>query len=218
MKKMLLACLVLAATMQGVLAQNLSFGPTIGVGHSWMTGFENVKFKPSVNVGGTLVYSFVSHWGVGADLRASFLEGVRTKTENGNASSEYKMNATFLRVPFKAYYFFGEYGDRVRPKLYAGPSLGFLLGGKTKLENTSGSTTNTIEGDTKDVLKSFDFGFVAGAGLNYRLKKNTWLNVDLNYQNGLVDMSETPNSFNATRNIGVNVGVTFPLGTVVPDK
>ena len=214
MKKMLFACLVSAAMMQGVSAQNLSFGPSIGVGHSWMTGFENVKFKPSVNVGGTLVYSFVSHWGVGADIRASFLEGVRTIDENGNTSFERKMNATYLRVPFKAYYFFGEYGDRVRPKLYAGPSLGFLLGGKTKQEISGG----TAEWDTKDVLKSFDFGFVAGAGLNYRLKRNTWLNVDLNYQNGLVDMSETPSSFNATRNIGVNVGVTFPLGTVVPDK
>lgn len=214
MKKLVLGMLALALTLT-VSAQNLSFGPTVGFGHSWMTGAENVKFKPGFNVGGTLVYSFVPHWGVGADIRASFMEGVRSKIENGNTSIESKVNATYLRIPVKLYHFFGDYGDRVRPKIYIGPSVGFLLGGKIKGETTIGNTSTETEADTKDYLKGIDFGFIAGAGANFRLQRNTWLNLDLVYGNGLIDVTEA-NNYSAHRNLSLNVGVTFPLGTVIP--
>jgi outer membrane protein W len=198
-------------------AQNVSIGPVVGVSHAWITGVENTTFKPSVNIGGTLVYSFVPHWGIGGDIRASFFEGVRTKTESGSTKQVTNINATYLRIPMKVYHFFGKYGDRVRPKIYVGPEVGFFLGGKTKTETTVGGNTSEVKTDSKDGFKSFDFGFVAGGGINYRLKKNVWLNVDLVYNNGLIDISEGE-SYNANRNLGLSAGVTFPLGTVLPSK
>jgi outer membrane protein W len=215
--KKLIAGIALVTLGKVSTAQNVSFGPVVGVGHSWITGVENTKFKPSVNIGGTLVYSFVPHWGIGGDIRFSFLEGVKTKVESGNNKVVTNLNATYLRIPLKAFYFFGEYGDRLRPKLYIGPSVGFFLGGNQKIKTTAGNNSNTIKTDSKDYLKSIDFGFVAGGGINYRLQKSTWLNVDLVYNNGLIDISEG-NSYNASRNLGISAGVTFPMGTVLPKK
>jgi outer membrane protein W len=216
MKKVIAGLSLILLTKLSI-AQNVSFGPVIGVGHAWITGIENTKFKPSVNIGGTLVYSFVPHWGIGGDIRLSFLEGVKTKVESGNTETVTNLNATYLRIPFKAFYFFGEYGDRVRPKLYVGPSVGFFLGGKHKTETTVGGNSTTVKTDSKDALKSFDFGFVAGGGINYRLRKNMWLNVDLVYNNGLIDISEA-SSYNANRNLGISAGVTFPMGTLKQPK
>jgi hypothetical protein len=189
-------------------AQNVSMGISGGVHHSWLTGYENVKFKPGINPGVMLTFSPAPHWGLGGDIRLSFLEGVKTGIESAGKRETSKINATYLRVPLKATYFFGEFGDKVRPKLYAGPSFGFLLGGRT---NTSNSN---VETKSADVLKGSDWGFIAGGGFNYRLKANTWFNFDVAYTNGLKDATEAP-GFHANRNIALNAGVTFPLGTAI---
>jgi outer membrane protein W len=215
--KKIIAGVALLAIGKLSTAQNVSIGPVVGVSHAWITGVENTTFKPSVNIGGTLVYSFVPHWGIGGDIRASFFEGVRVKAESGNTKQVTNVNATYLRIPLKAYYFFGQYGDRVRPKVYLGPEVGFFLGGILTKKKTISNTETEVKTDSKDALKSFDFGFVAGGGINYRLQKNVWLNVDLVYNNGLIDITES-NDYNANRNLGISAGVTFPLGTVMPAK
>jgi outer membrane protein W len=67
------------------------------------------------------------------------------------------------------------------PKVYAGPSFGFLTGGKTNV-NVDGVVSKT---DTKDQIKNFDFGATAGAGLNFKVAPRTWLNTDVAYYQGL---------------------------------
>ena len=208
MKNILIAFVILMATVN-VLAQNVSLGPSVGVHHSWITGMENVKFKPGVSAGGVLTYSPSPHWGLGGDIRFAFLQGSKSGVQFGESRENYIINATYLRVPLKATYFFGKFGDKVRPKLYAGPSFGFLLGGETSVSNS------TLLTKTNKVLQGSDYGFIAGAGFNYRLKPNTWFNFDLAYTNGLKDVTEAP-GYHASRNITLNVGVTFPLGTAKP--
>jgi hypothetical protein len=189
-----------------VSAQNVSLGPSVGVAHSWITGMDNVKFKPGVSIGGVLTYSPAPHWGLGGDIRVAFLQGVKTGYQSAGKEEFNRINATYLRVPLKATYFLGEFGDKVRPKFYAGPSFGFLLGGETS------SSNSTVKTKTTDVLQGFDWGLIAGAGFNYRIKRNTWFNFDLAYTNGLKDVTEAA-GYHANRNITMNLGVTFPLGT-----
>jgi len=206
MKKVLCA-LVLLTTISSVNAQNLSLGPSVGVQHSWITGMDDVKFKPGISVGGALTWSPSPHWGLGGDIRVSFLEGVKTKPEPTDMLTPDRINATYLRVPLKATYFFGDFGEKLRPKLYAGPSFGFLLGGETRYPNALFTTKSD------KVLQGFDWGLIAGAGFNYRIKPNTWFNFDLAYTNGLKDVTEAA-GYHANRNITMNLGVTFPLGTL----
>ena len=63
--------------------------------------------------------------------------------------------------------------------------------------------------DIKSTTESFDFGVLGGAGLNYRLVKNTWLNTDLTYTHGIKEINNTGDFSN--RNLMLNIGVNFGL-------
>ncbi len=214
MKKAILSMMVLAAlTATKTNAQvkdNLSFGPIVGFGHTWNsydygTGIDK-KFKPSLNIGGRLVYSATPKLGFGLDATYR-TEGVKIKS----SSLETTSNTDYIRLDPKIYYFLGKYGQAFRPKIGVGPSFGFLVGGKTKYENTSGGTA-LPESDAKDAYKGFDFGVSGLIGFNYRLKSKTWLNVDAVYNNGFTDITKATNTSPQNRSLFLNVGVTFGIG------
>lgn len=191
------------------IAQNTSLGPTIGV-----NGWENSdnKIKVGLNIGATFVYSIDPHWGIGAELKFSMEGGGETiGNETANLTSNY------IKLPLKAMYFFGHRGQRLRPKLYAGPSFGLLVGGKI---NGSYAGVAIPELKSMDYLKHFDLGLLVGTGFNYRLSPGTWLNVDLGYTGGLIDIVKSNTTYSPfaptkhNHSAALNVGVTFPLGTV----
>jgi outer membrane protein W len=216
MKSKLLCIALLAAACSASaqkFAQNVSFGPIVGLGHSWIHGVAgDKKFKLAPSAGVTMVYSAGEHWGFGLDEKFSH-EG--SKQEGPFPNTESTINANYIRVPLKAIYFFGQLGEKVRPKVVGGPSFGFLVGGKQKLEDNNGETL--IETKTKDVLNSFDVGFNGGIGLNMRLTRNTWLNTDVSYYHGLKNISKTNDQDWKNRNVTLNVGVAFGIGTIKKD-
>jgi hypothetical protein len=184
-------------------AQYFSLGPSVGFQDTWVTNDLNadnkIVFHPGWNAGASFVYSTESHWGIGADLKYS-MEGVSIKTESLDVTSDW--NLSYLRLPIRAIYFFGDYGDAVRPKVFAGPTMGLLLASK-------------LDGiDEKDGTNGFDFGLHAGAGINFRLAEAIWLNTDITYTQGLIDVdqeNEISDGNNLNGNVGVNVGVLFGL-------
>lgn len=195
---MVLSVMGLAANAQ----QNLSFGPTAGFGHTWMSNSPNSKYQPAGNVGVALTYSSSPHLGFGTEVKYS-IEGGRV----ANSNDEITTRLNYIRIPLKVIYFFGEFGDRVRPKIAVGPSFGFLTGGKIE--------HNDVESpiDVKDVYKSVDAGLTASVGVNYRLVKNTWFVADVNYYNGFTNINEAANLKAKNRNLGLNIGVNFGIGT-----
>ena len=219
--KKLVVVLFAAAGFAGVKAQNVSFGPVASVNHSWITGNpqSDRQFNLGYKVGGTLTYSVNPNTGIGADFLFAN-EGSRAERVLSGIKNTTKTNLNYIRIPLKVTHFFGQLGDRLRPKLYIGPSLGFLVGGKTKFETETMSSGNVVKSEikSKDNYKSFDLGAMVGAGLNYRLGTSTWLNFDLNYTNGLIDISKSTSSWNANRNFGMSLGVAFPIGTYTAAK
>ncbi|MBO9570592.1 MAG: PorT family protein [Chitinophagaceae bacterium] len=209
-KLMLVATLMLITSVS--IAQNLSIGPTAGFGHSWNNAETNAAdklFHPSYNIGGKLVYSFDSRWGVSADVKFSG-EGATIGTD---ADNKVVSRLNYLRVPLQGIYFFGKFGDKIRPKISLGPSFGFLVGGKTK---TFQNGEKSVEIKSSDIYTGVDFGATVAGGLNVRIAPYTWLNADLSYYLGLSNVAETGDIKN--RNIGINIGVTFPLATLRPEK
>lgn len=217
MKKIILSILLIG-TLLAAKSQNLSLGPVAGINHSWMTEAGNNKhFNPGLNIGGTLTYSFDPSWGVGADLLYS-RGGVKNQTTSGGVTASHDVNLNFIRFQPKMIYFFGDLGDAVRPKLFAGSSFGLLTGGETKSTVASNNESMDLveKIDAKDRYRAIDLGLLAGTGINWRIGKATWLNTDLVYNHGLVDLSKTNNTWSASRSVAFNIGVTFPIGTVTP--
>ena len=188
---------------------NVSLGPTAGFGHGWLSNSADARYHPTGNLGLTLIVSTETRFGFGADVKWS-IEGGKTSTNTGTVTTR----LDYIRVPLKAMYFFGDLGNRVRPKVTIGPSFGLLAGGKQKYEAADKVVS---EMKAKDIANSFDIGLNASAGLNYRLINKTWLNLDLNYYHGLSDALKAADADNKNRNIGINVGVTFGIGKVRPE-
>jgi outer membrane protein W len=199
---------VLFFCTSSVQAQTISLGPTVGFGHSSLKIKDselNSKFYPSYNIGAKLVYSIKSHWGISADLKLS-AEGGKLKA---NMTPDFKRQyrAYYVRIPFQGVYFFGKLDDPVRPKISLGPSLGFLIGGKT----TETINVDAISVKTKDLLEGFDLGINTSFGANFRLKGDKWLNADITYYHGITNISGFVNNIK-NRSIGFNIGILFPIG------
>jgi len=207
MKKILLLTTgILMALSTESMAQYLSLGPVGGFGGSWTTGLPGSnRTQPSGYLGLGLVYSKNIHWGWGAQLEVSS-EGYRREA----MGDEVRDNPVYLRLPIRGYYFFGDYGSKVRPKVYLGPSFGLKLG-----ESSSMSTmySDAYMAGSSNNFRTFDFGLDAGAGLNVRLAKATWLNMDLGYYQGLMDAvkNDAAGNTNMNENLRFNVGVLFGL-------
>lgn len=217
MKKIIVSSLFLGGVLMAK-SQNLSFGPVAGINHSWMTNAGNNRhFNPGLNIGGTLTYSFNPSWGVGGDLLYT-MEGVKNRSEGNTVVTTRDANLDFIRIQPKLIHFFGDLGDAIRPKLFVGGSVGFLVGGNTTttVSTNMESADVTTKVKSKDLYNSVDAGVFAGAGINWRIGKATWLNTDLVYNNGLIDLSKSNNSWQASRGVAFNVGLTFPIGTINP--
>ncbi len=218
MKKYVLVAM-LGAFGMGATAQSSSrftLGPNAGVGSTWIDNIENKQFKTHGNFGLSLVYSATPHFGIGTDVKYSF-EGAENEVITGNFKTKRELNLDYLRIPVKAIYFFGERGNRLRPKLSAGPTFGYLMGGKTTTEisQTNGNVLQTTVKSSKDGINRFDIGLNGAAGFHYRIIPGAWLTADVAYYHGLRDISDntnpaTPTSFK-NRNVGLNFGVNFGL-------
>ncbi len=190
---------------------HLSLGPVISLGHSWVTNIpadRDFKFAPAFGVG--LVYSTNVHWGFGAQMLISH-EGYKQEFKrNNNETVDVSVNPVYLRMPLQATYFFGEYGNRVRPKIYAGPSVAVRLDEVHYYsnENMLPSESSLVMGDR---FSRFDAGLTVGAGLNIRVGRAMWLNMDGGYYHGLVDVIPDYGDYNANRNLRFNAGLMWGL-------
>jgi hypothetical protein len=203
-----------APKKSNTFASHISLGPVVSLGHSWVSnvaGDRDFKFSPALGIG--LVYSRDEHLGFGAQLLVSH-EGYKQEfTFSNNETADVTVNPVYVRLPLHVIYFFGNHGDRVRPKIYVGPSVAMRV---DETHHYSDSQMKPAEGTpgAADQFSRFDAGLSAGLGANVRLSKLTWLNLDAGYYHGLVDVIDATtasNSFNGNRNLRLNVGLMWGL-------
>jgi hypothetical protein len=226
MKKQLFILLTTGVFLGTANAQmKASIGPNAGFGASWIDNWGEKEYKPSGNVGLALIYSGKSNFGFGADLKYSFEGGKReyvTSAVGTQFTTTEEAKLDYVRLPLKAMFFMGQYGQRVRPKISVGPSFGLLVGGKTNIKTVSqtGAVVFERKDESEDVWDKWDVGVHGSIGLNYRLVKNTWFSADVAYVHGLTDVrkddkkSSPYSGYNTAtnyknRNLGLNLGVYF---------
>jgi len=182
-------------------SQEFSLGPTIGLNNTWIQDAPGeTTGLLGLNAGLKLVYSTEEHWGIGMEVKYSG-EGVKTKLRGETA----KTNLNYVRVPLKVIYFFNEFGNDFRPKIYLGPSVGILVGGQTETFLPVG----TLKSDSKDLYEDVDLGLTFGSGFNYRVAAGTWLSLDLAYGHGFTNIAKNGEAYN--RNLSLNVGLAWGL-------
>jgi hypothetical protein len=183
----------------------LSLGPVIGIGDSWVGNMNgNKDFKAGGYAGVGLIYTKNPHWGWGAKALFSS-EGYKIDDGNG-----YTLNVTplYLRVPLDGYYFFGDYRNSIRPKVYLGPTFGAKL---AENDDERGFNDGGLQ-RTTGIFNTFDLGLNAGAGLNIKLQKGVWLNMDVSYYQGLTDAVNDPaGRYNVNHNVAFNAGVLLGI-------
>ena len=217
MKKVLLlgSALVLGlffkTNAQDAKAQYISLGPVFGIGASRisnMPGSENIKASPYLGIG--LVYARNAHWGWGGELGISH-EGYSTDIGLNTLT----VNPVYLRMPLRAYYFFGSYKSAVRPKVYLGPTIGVKLDEVQYMNGNrmvNSDVYTTYYTTNSDQFRTVDIGLNAGGGLNVRLAQGVWLNMDMGYNLGFTDaVADAANNYNVNENMRFNIGVLFGL-------
>lgn len=209
MKKLLVAVFALALTY-GATAQTISMGPTATFGNSWLSsngdlapGSSDKAFHAAYGLGMRMVFSFNTHWGVSSDLGFGSEGG---SFKNAVDDLKYVYRANYLRYSHQVNYFFGNLGNRVRPKLSVGPSAAIYAGGSNKIRN-AGTVEAGSEVSSKNLFKTWDFGLTGAAGVNVRLMNNVWLNAEGNYYHGLLDVNDVNDVTMRNRRLGFTVGL-----------
>jgi len=224
MKNLMLLLVGLSATLF-TNAQNVSMGLTGGIGQSWLdanhdivNGYGNKEMHVSYSAGVKTVYSFNPHWGISSDLRVSSEGG--TFSNHNDDPTEIVYRSYYIRHAMQGLYFFGDLGNRVRPKIGVGPSVAIYAGGNTKVRDGNESLEPAR---AKDIFKTWDAGVMGSAGVNFRMMKNVWLNTDFSYYHGLTNAYdlEDGNKFknrSLTFNIGLLMGCDFTHASLKKNK
>lgn len=182
-------------------AQNLSFGPMVGLNVTTLSVKDNTSSKAGLLAGGFFNYSSKNWFGVGVQFLYNQM-GAKL-----DAPTE-EINLNYLQVPVLfTYYFSGQNSPgSFRPKIFIGPHVNFLLNAKNKQGNDL--NPNNL------YYKNTELGVTLGGGFNYALANHIWINVDARYGIGLTDATQAPITNITNRGLGLTVGLSFPLGNI----
>ncbi|HEX7757486.1 MAG TPA: outer membrane beta-barrel protein [Niabella sp.] len=191
MKHLIFSALFLFAGMQLVNAQTgWNIGDRVAIGHSWMVGNRpddsKRKFHFSYELGRAATYNFSNNTGIGFGTYFSS-QGGAYELQNDTKMIE---RANYIKIPVFASFAFGAVENRVRPRLTVGPSVQFLVGGKTFAKNDNDAFAGVYT--TKALNTKIDAGANASLGLNIRVCDGFYINNDINYYHGFVE--QKPNN------------------------
>ena len=196
----LLGCLIIFVNSTA-FSQYVTFGRAFSFGHAFISEKDvQHKFFFSLTGGLSITYAKKENYGFAADLVYSS-EGSKTVYNTGGVSTENKIKLSYIRVPLKAIYFLGDYGDNIRPKVFAGPSFAFLVGADTNKENSY------------DAIKKMDAGVHIGFGANKLICDRIWLNTDITYTQGLIDITKENGDGGSNLNGNIRMNISLLLGT-----
>lgn len=176
------------------IGDQTSLGPRVGVNFSNVSNVEGSESLSGLAIGLTSTYSINEKTGLTVDLLYS---------QEGYELNSNELRLSYLQIPIFFDLFFGELGEKFRPKVYAGIQPGFLLDSKN-----NGS-------DVEDVFSGFNLAVGGGLGFNYRVGSRIWLNTDLRAALGLSDIREDVIGDKvASSNIQLSLGLAYGLSKI----
>jgi len=171
-----------------------SIGPRGGINLANVTNVDESQSITGVVLGLTSTYSFNEKYGLTVDALYS-VEGYKAPFEN--------YHLRYIQVPVYFDVFFGELGNRFRPKAYIGASPAFFLTG----------TLNELDVN-ETYFNKFIVHATGGLGFNYRIANRIWLNTDVRAFVGLGDIRSKDYATGdpiQPRNVQLSLGLAYGL-------
>lgn len=184
-------------------AQYISFGAKAGVSTNAFSQFatQESNFGFQTALFGT--YSVHENYGWSADLGYTYTGGmIRRDLESGMVTRE--MGLAYVNFTPRFVLFAGDVEDDFRPKFSFGPHAGYLLA----------ATDENRDVDLTSQYKRFNWGVTVGTGFNYRMAESLWLNFDVDYALGVMDVltvSRTTPSNAYTNGLSASLGIAVGL-------
>lgn len=211
-----LFCLLLAICLQTNAAfgqSNIKVGPRISLGTTWWNGDDassNQVFKPGLELGGFLTYSTSRAFGLSVELSYA-QKGYRSEVDNSPSLENRVQRLHYVSLPILLKFFLTEDGP-IRPKLFVGPQLGYLV--KASVDYDDDILANNNKTNTED-FTPFEIGVVAGVGVNIKTNETEWLDINLRYTQGLNNINNNPNTAPANaeyKNAGAWLSIGYGWG------
>jgi hypothetical protein len=179
-----------AVTLQPASAQ-VSLGARGGLSYSHLAGDVQTNSRARFVVGVFAGFEIAENFGVQPEL-AYAQKGAKTESEivdpvGGLITLTQTTSIDYLELLVPAYLRIKVNNEKVKPRLYAGPTFGLPLNCKVKTDRSVGEPLPTV--DCKDDVTSFDFGLLFGFGLELGSGPGKFA-VDLRYELGLANISE----------------------------
>jgi outer membrane protein W len=209
---LLVATISLSISFSSYAQNTTSLGIKGGVNLANFRG-EDVKDaenRTGFNLGLVLNYSITEKSGLSFEADYSSMGAI----DKGNkinfggiafGSGDKTDKLDYLRTTLLFNYFMGTNEMNIRPKLFAGPYLGFLLNSQYKIEDRD------YQDYSDNAFNATDFGVAFGAGLHVKVAEKIWLVPDVRYNLGLTNVSDAANIDGSNGAFSINIGITFPL-------
>lgn len=226
MKKILLL-LVATILLAGNISAQRYYSPRFDLGFKAGMGMSTQSFSPSVDqkmlqgviIGVTARYSEEKLFGLAAELNISQRGW---KEDFKDPRFEYTRKLTYIDLPIMTHINFG--GRKFRGFVNLGPSVSYMIADKITsnfdYENPSAVPEFPISGRhisqmSMKVKNKFDFGIVAGAGAEFRIKQKHSIMIEGRYYYGLGNIfpAAKKDEFSSSRgsSIQITLGYMFRL-------
>jgi hypothetical protein len=186
----------------------------LGIANEATPAYTNftVGSRTGFLIGGQLDYWFSPMVAVSAqvlyDQKGDQLTGI--SPDNGYPETD-DFTLNYLEIPILAKVALGS--SAVKPYLFAGPSIGFLLGANDHQTQTQLGVDQTV--DVSPSFSSMDLSLLFGAGISYQMASGMQIFGDAGYALGLVNVENTVNTGTTetleSRDIRIAAGLVFPL-------
>lgn len=113
-----------------------------------------------------------------------------------------KTRITYLEIPVLANIYLTN--GNIKPKLFAGPSMSFLM-------NAENVLTDGSEIEIDEAYEENEIGVVLGAGMDIKIMQENYLLLDIRYDFGMTEVDELDIGSFRNRGLRLNVGFSFPI-------
>jgi opacity protein-like surface antigen len=196
------AMVLVAFAAQADAAATWKWGVKGGVNVANISGddIDDTSSRTGLAAGGFLAANYGGT--LGSRIEALYIQkGAKQDVEILSETYEVTYKIDYLEFPILATANFPA-GEKAMVNLFAGPTLGFVIGESVEVDGESEDTEDT---------ESFEFGLVFGAGAEFGM-----FVLDLRYGLGLSNIAKDSPSDVKNQGFAILAGLQFPLGAGAP--